>query len=58
MGRRENEAATQGNRQKRVCRGWDERMNQGKNQKREQKKRNQKEEPRKRKSHLLVSRGR
>ena len=50
MGRRGNEAATQGKLEKKVYRGWDERMNQGKNQKREQKKRNQKEEPRKRKT--------
>ena len=41
MGRRENEAATQGKLEKKVCRGGDEGMNQGKNQKREQKKRNQ-----------------
>ena len=32
-----SESATQGNRRKRVCRGWDERMKQGKNQEREQK---------------------
>ena len=32
-----------------VCRGWDERMKQGKNQEREQTKRNQKEEPNKEK---------
>ena len=55
MGRRGNEAATQGKLEKKVYRGWDERMNQGKNQKREQKKRNQKEEPNK-KNHPPVSR--
>ena len=50
MGMKGNEAAIQGKLEKRVCRGWDERMKQGKNQEREQKKRNQKEEPRKRKT--------
>ena len=45
--RRSSAAAIQGKLGKRVCRGWDERMKQGKNQEREQKKRNQKEEPRK-----------
>ena len=32
MGRRGNEATTQGISTKMVCRGWDERMKQGKNQ--------------------------
>ena len=41
--RRASAAAIQGKLEKRVCRGWDERMKQGKNQEREQKKRNQKE---------------
>ena len=49
MGMKGNEAAIQGKLEKRVCRGWDERMKQGKNQEREQKKRNQKEEPNKEK---------
>ena len=43
--KRPSAAATQGKLEKKVCRGWDERMKQGKNQEREQTKRNQKEEP-------------
>ena len=49
MGRRSSAAAIQGKLEKKVCRGWDERMKQGKNQEREQTKRNQGEEPNKEK---------
>ena len=57
--KRPSAAATQGKLEQKVCRGWDERMKQGKNQEREQTKRNQEkraqkknkeEEPRKRKT--------
>ena len=42
--KRPSAAATQGKLEKKVCRGWDERMKQGKNQEREPTKRNQEKE--------------